>query len=226
MLTDLWDASEWYNALLEGNSESFDQIKNGYKIHESLFALRLMEVTQCYVLLLSILRNVQKLETDPTRIFQLIEKFTFQYSVVCNLPGNRVEKIYTRYALEIDNACQTAGSKGHSGKIQSIFSKLEKELTDARPSFAVFQDSFAGFVYKNSEKSRRLTKYILAQLDSTLRVTKENRIDFNNVNVEHILPQTPDSAWRLTKKEIKPYVNKLGNLTLLDKRIQERALGG
>ncbi len=34
-----------------------------------------------------------------------------------------------------------------------------------------------------------------------------------------MLPQTPDKAWGLLKRDIKDYVNKLGNLTLIDKRI-------
>jgi hypothetical protein len=144
LLQDLWDASEVYNTLLDGDPNAFEGFKNGSKIYESLFALRLMEVTQCFVLLLSILRNYKNLETDPTRIFQLIEKFSFQYNVVCNLPANRVEKIYTKYALEVEKACQGNIGKGRSGKIQSIFAQLEKELKDIRPSYAVFEDSFLG----------------------------------------------------------------------------------
>lgn len=222
LLKDLCENSELYKMLLEGNEDEFQEYKNGSKIFESLFALRLMEVSQCYVLLLSILRNYEKLETDPTRIFQLIEKFTFQYSVVCSLPGNRPEKIYTKYALQIEEACRGYRGKGHSGKIQSIFANLEKELQEERPSPALFMESFADVSYKNSEKSRKLIKYILGKIDSYYRPTKEMKIDFNNVNVEHILPQKPDKSWGLSKEQIKPYVNNLGNLTLVDKRINSK----
>ena len=222
LLNDLWEGSEIYNILLEGNEESFQNYKHGPKIYESLFSLRLMEVSQCYVLLLSILRNYGKLDTDPSRIFDIIEKFTFQYSVVSNLPGNRPEKIYTKYAIQIEEACQNHSAKNHSGKILSIFSNIERELREEAPSYAVFEDSFANISYRTSEKSRKLIKYILAKIDSYYRKTKENRIDFNNVNIEHILPQNPDKAWGLTKTQIRPFVNKLGNLTLVDKRINSR----
>ncbi len=39
------------------------------------------------------------------------------------------------------------------------------------------------------------------------------------MNLEHLLPQTPHKDWNLKKSQIKDYVNKLGNLTLLSKRI-------
>lgn len=222
LLNDLWKNSELFNLLLDGNEDSFQAYKNGKKIYNSVFALRLMEVSQCFVLLLSILRNIYKLETDPTRIFQLIEKFTFQYSAVCSLPGNRPEKIYTKYALQIEEACKGQPSKNHSGKIQAIFASLEKDLKEEYPKYQLFEESFSDVSYKNSEKNRKLIKYILSNIDSHYRTTNELIIDFSNVNVEHILPQNPDASWQLSKKQIKPYVNKLGNLTLVDKRINSR----
>jgi uncharacterized protein with ParB-like and HNH nuclease domain len=222
LLSDLWESSEIYNALLEGNEEEFQKYRHGSKIFDSLFSLRLMEVSQCYVLLLSLLRNYDKLETDPVRIFQLIEKFTFQYSVVCSLPGNRPEKIYAKYAGQIEDVCKSPSDKGRSGKIQSIFSSLERELQAEKPSYNVFKESFADVSYRNSEKSRKLIKYILGKTDSYYRLTYESRIDFNNVNIEHILPQNPDKTWGLTKGQIKRYVNKIGNLTLVDKRINSK----
>jgi hypothetical protein len=51
----------------------------------------------------------------------------------------------------------------------------------------------------------------------------EYLINFNTVNIEHLLPQTPDNEWKLSKKEIKDYVNKLGNLTLLSHIINSKA---
>jgi Protein of unknown function (DUF1524) len=52
------------------------------------------------------------------------------------------------------------------------------------------------------------------------------KLDFNRVNIEHILSQKPSKELKLTKKEIKPYVNKIGNLTLLSKVINSRVKNG
>ncbi|NPA71213.1 MAG: HNH endonuclease, partial [Gammaproteobacteria bacterium] len=98
---------------------------------------------------------------------------------------------------------------------------LENTLRDELPPWELFLDSFMELSYKNSEKSRRLLKYILSKIDQYYRDTDEEIIDFSNVNIEHILPRNPKS-WGLTKSQIKTYVNKLGNLTLLSTKINSK----
>ena len=219
LLNDLWDASTWFNKILEGSEENFNNIKNGNKIYKSIFAIRLMGVSQCYVLLLTILKNLNELKTDPTKFIQFIEKFTFQYSVVSKLPGNQVEKLYSKYAIEIETAVKQTSEKKRSGKIQSIFATLKNELLEIKPSKTIFSEKFNEISYKNSTKSRMLIKYILNEIDSELRETKEEKIDFTNVNIEHILPTSPHKDWGLDKKDIKDYGNRIGNLTLLSKTL-------
>ena len=217
LLHELWNASEWYNKLIEGTKDDWTEIKNGHKIYKSVTALKKMGVSQCYVLLLSILRNYDKLSTDPARIFRLIERFTFNYSAICKLPANKVERLYSNYATQIEKTIGDFPSKRIPGRIQSLFSQLEKDLQDERPLFEFFRERFREVGYGTSQKSRELVKYILNEINC-LDQTGEQTIDFDNVNIEHILPQSPDKKWQLTKKDIKGYVNKLGNLTLVSKR--------
>lgn len=224
LLQDLWDDSRKYNLLLEGEESGFRELKgHGAKIYESVFAIRLMNVSQCYVLLLSILRNYERLGFDPYRLFQFIEKFTFQYSVVCKLPGNRVEKIYSKYALDIHEAAIRGPNEKTTRKLQSLFSGLQNELKDIAPSENLFMEGFPDLAYRNSDERRRLIKYILSRFNGHFQKTDEYIINYNSVNIEHILPQNPDKDWKLTKKEIKDYVNKLGNLTLLSKVLNSKA---
>jgi hypothetical protein len=135
------------------------------------------------------------------------------------LPTNRIEKIYSKFALKIQETIDNEPEKKILGR---IFAELEKELKAEAPSAQLFKERFGEVCYKNSENSRRLIKYILSEIDSRLRATDENRIDFNTVNIEHVLPQNPHKDWRLTKNEVKGYVNKIGNLTLLSKRINSK----
>ncbi len=221
LLQDLWDDSTWYNKLLEGDQKDFENIKHGARIFRSIFAIRLMGVSQCYVLFLALLRNINNLGTDPTRIFEIVEKFTFQYSVVSKLPGNKVERLYAKAALEIESAVQIGNEKRRRAEIQRILAWLERTLKDELPPWELFFESFMELTYKNSEKSRQLIKYILAGVDRYYRQTDEEIIDFSNVNIEHILPRNP-KYWGLTKDETKSYVNKLGNLTLLSIQINSR----
>lgn len=227
LLQDLWDDSNRFHQLLEGDHADFRELKgHGIKIYEAVFSIRLMKVSQCYVLLLSILRNYNRLGFDPYRIIQLIEKFTFQYSVVCKLPGNRVEKIYSKYALEIEDAAKDGPNEKATRKLQSIFSRLEKELKGEAPSETVFMEHFSGLELKYSDESRRLIKYILGRINEYYQKTDEYLINFNTVNIEHLLPQNPDKEWKLNKKDIKGYVNKIGNLTLLSHILNSKAQNG
>ncbi|HKM80469.1 MAG TPA: DUF262 domain-containing HNH endonuclease family protein [Candidatus Acidoferrum sp.] len=222
LLEDLAENSKLYSRMLAGTEQDFQELKHGSKIYDSLFALRLMGVTQCYVLLLSILRNFEHLGTDPTRIIQFIEKFSFKYSVICKQPTNRVEKVFSSTAIKIDKAVSEGPSKHLSGEIQAIFAELEKNLRELIPSEQVFLESFEDLAYRNTDESRRLIKYVLGKMNAHFSKTDEHKIDFNVVNIEHILPQKPHKDWKLKRSEIKSYVNMLGNLTLVSRRINSK----
>ncbi|MCE9645286.1 MAG: DUF262 domain-containing HNH endonuclease family protein [Chloroflexi bacterium] len=224
LLQALWDDSRNYNMLLEGEESNFRELKgHGYKIYESVFAIRLMNVSQCYILLLAVLRNYDRLGFDPYKFFQFIEKFTFQYSVVSKLPGNRLEKLYSNCALEIEKTAKNGPNEKTTKKIQSIFSNLQNELKEIAPSENIFLEYFSEISYKNSTERRQLIKYILGKINAHYQKTDEYLINFRTVNIEHILPQSPAKGWDLSKKDIKDYVNKLGNLTLLSQVLNSKA---
>ena len=71
---------------------------------------------------------------------------------------------------------------------------------------------------------RRFARYILRKIDYLLQgpLHQEKRTDFNQMSVEHILPQTPkdDSQWvkDFTLEEREEWTHKLGNLVLISRR--------
>lgn len=222
-LWDLQTDAEWFKRLIVGEESDFQDLKHSTRIFNAVKSLRFMDVSQCYVLLLSILRNYERISFDPVGIFELIEKFTFQYSVICKQPTNRVEKIYSKYAIEIEHIVTKESPKKIHPQIQRVFSNFEKELVELMPSFNLFRESFFEFSYKDNEISRNLVKYILSKFNDFYSHTDEVKIDFNAVNIEHILPRSPEAGWNLKKRQIKSYVNKLGNLTLIGKRLNSKA---
>lgn len=218
-LSDLSSSSGDYRKLLRPQPEDFAELKHSDRIVGALEALREMRVSQCYVLFMSILRNYSRLGSDPVRVFEFIERFTFQYSVVCKLPGNRIERVFSKHALKLERAVASGQSKKVTKEVDRIFNSLMQELREVAPSKQTFMEAFEDVSYKNSTEARRLVGYILAKYDSHFSTTKEYRIDFGSVNIEHLLPTKPDKSWGLTQREIRPYVNKLGNLTLLDLKV-------
>lgn len=224
-LDELWQSSDIYNLLIEAPEEEW--INTNYlhpeRLYKSIKALRLMGISQCYVLLLCILRNYKKLDLDPVKIFETIEKFSFIYSAICKLPSNKVEKLYNNFAQQLEKIVNLEdGNKKINVKVQQLFAKLINDLRSERPPFDFFVKAFMEVKYKGSDSSRLLLKYILSEINNVDEKTKEHKIDFSNVNIEHVIPQTPDSSWELTKDDIKDYVNQLGNLTLVDKVINSK----
>ncbi|KXK12592.1 MAG: hypothetical protein UZ14_CFX002002292 [Chloroflexi bacterium OLB14] len=73
-LDELHESSIWFVKLMNPQESDFVGFKNKNEIYKSIFALSLMNVSQCYVLLLSILRNYNEIKTNPERLISLIEK--------------------------------------------------------------------------------------------------------------------------------------------------------
>jgi hypothetical protein len=67
-------------------------------------------------------------------------------------------------------------------------------------------------------KNYPLVIYIFSNIERALGKVEEKTINFTKVNIEHVLPQDP-TLWKLKKEQFNDYVNKLGNLTLIAKKI-------
>jgi len=243
-ITMLEDSSVRFNMIMQGSIQDFDNaIKSDYninKIHESVQNLRFMGVSQSHVLLLSLLRNIDRIGRDPTNIFVLLEKFCFQYFFVCNQPGNNVEKLFSKYAILIQIAVDgeqievddltIANDSNLSKKIDTIFNSLKNKLVELRKTNVegIFEENFLNIELRASEKSRKMIKYILNNINlyykapENIRSSKkklnkfkfEEVTNFENIELEHILPRSP-KLWGLSKEDVKSYVNKLGNFTII-----------
>jgi len=223
LLTDLWSDSNLYNKLIVGELNDFTEYKRSDRLYDSLLAFKIMGVSQIYILLLSIFRNYKELKTDPTNLIEFLENFTFQYSVVCKQPTNYLERIYTNYALKIQEAVTKFSEKEIPAEIQRLFSNLKKDLLSHLPNYVFFEDRFMEISYRNSEPMRMLIKYIFSKFEKFYAgPDRELRIDYSSINIEHLLPQHPSPEWGLNESEIKEYVNLLGNLIIISKRINGR----
>ena len=217
-LNDISNASEYYYKIASDSvgvndwMDDFEDKKIVQKIVETLSGLRVMGITQCYSLLFCLLLNKDRIGFDFSNIFKTIERYHFAYSAVCKLSGNVVERLYFNTSKEIQEALKISDSKKRIQNIQRILSDFKNELD--YPSKEFFTEKFMDVEYKNYP----LVIYMLSNIEKAKSSTDEHVVNLTKVNIEHILPQDP-KEWSLTKKEIKDYVNKLGNLTLISKRI-------
>lgn len=221
-LLDILKASEYYYKIASEKvsvndwSEEFNDPSRARKLVESLVGMRTIGITQCYPLLLCLLLNRDKINFDFSYIFRDIENYHFAYSAICKLSGNVVEKVYYRTSKCLQEVFEITDEKRRNKKIQSILAGFKDELLKEHyPKKNIFVEKFMDVEYRNYP----LVIYILSRIQDALE-TGETQI-FTRTNIEHILPQDP-AQWGLTKKEIKDYVNKLGNLTLIAEKINRR----
>lgn len=217
-LEDLAEASDWFYLLTKGTAEDWLAKKYGKKIYESLRGVRAMRVTQCYVIFLSILMNIKKINLDVSSYFKSVENFTFNYSSVAKLQANKVEKIYSKYAIELYENIKVSMGKNVDKNVSRTLNLVIDKLRELRPNRAIFEERFNEITYKNSEANRIFIKYILARNEKFCG-SGENILDFDVVNIEHILPQKPNAKWKITKDDFRDCVHMLGNLALIHKKI-------
>lgn len=173
-----------------------------------------MGITQCYPLFFCLLLNKNKINFDFSNVFKNIEKYHFAYSSVCKLSGNVVEKIYSRTANDIQRLLKIPDGNKRNKNIQTVLNNFINELKEKYPPREFFLKKFEEIDYKNY----LLVIYILSNIARSKEKFEEKIYTFGKSNIEHILPQEP-KEWGLTKEEVKNYVNKLGNLTLISKEI-------
>lgn len=218
-LSDISRASEYYYKIASDKAnvndwlEDFTDKKIAQRIVETLNGLRIMGITQCYSLLFCLLMNKNKIGFNFSEVFKDIEKHHFGYSAICKLPGNVIEKIYFNTSNKIQEALKIADQEKRIKSIQRELSSFKEELKRKYPSKDFFIEKFMDIEYKDYP----LVIYILSNIEK-LKGQRAEEPNFTKTNIEHILPQDP-SEWSLTKKEIKEYVNRLGNLTLISKKI-------
>ena len=228
-LVELFESSELYLDILKGNKSDFIDLKvNGKnissKVYSIILASRYMGISQDNVFYLSLLRNIHqnKLIVSPANFFLFLENFLFKYFAVSTLPANKVEKLFSKYAIELDALCNSSKEDKHLKKeTNSMFDHFRNDLKDLIPVKEYFNEKFDEIKYSNTDKARRIITYVLSKYENYLNDVIEKNIDYDNVNIEHILPQKPES-WGLSRSEIKGYIHKIGNLTLISKKLNSQ----
>ncbi len=213
-LQELLDNAKIYSDLRNPFDADFQNIENSEKIRNALIGIREMNITQCYVLLLSIYRNRDKINTNWIKVFELIEKFNFIYHAISKLPANKVEKLYQELAFKVEDLVNNNNNLDSTRVIlETEFNNLTNKLKSLLPPKEVFVIGFSDLTYKK----KALCRYALSKIEESFG-TREYVLNHPTITIEHILPQKPGRDWNLTPSQIKNYVHNIGNLTLLGKK--------
>lgn len=223
LLDDLHRDADVFNDLYVCNEADWMARSIHPEAYRSLLSIKRMNFTISYIFLVRLFSNLPRLGMNPRSIVRTIERFTFLYSAVSRQPINKCEKVYGEHARQLHEAVTVEDKTERRLAVEKVFASLKQALIDLVPAREVFKDAFMGIAYKNNQSARQFVGYILDAINASMTPTNELVIDPHNVNTEHVLPQNPAEGWGLSKRNVAPYVNLLGNLTLVDKRINSMA---
>lgn len=227
LLDNLVSDSRRLKNLINAEEEDFLQYNSPRRVSQSLFGMSQMGVSQVYVILLSINRNVglkKKWQSD----FAFLENFCFNYHTISKLQAVRVERKYSHYARKIENLNhQEISPKGRTQELDKILREMQIELSTLKDEFVIKENFIIRFCaelqYSTSKKKKDLLRYVLVKINDYFNEgTGELMINSRMTNLEHILPQKPEQ-WGFESGEIEEYVNNIGNITILSKKLNSIA---
>lgn len=208
-LSKLREAAEVYGSFEKPDSSVWDLYDQNLK--NDIARLSLFKVSQCYSVLLAAKESLPD-DLFP-KVLRMIVVISLRYNIVCGFSAVRLESTYS------DAARYIRSQKPKS--IKAIFEQLAKVY----PSDAEFIKYFEVKSVSGSNAAK-LAHYILSEINNHYTGSKELVANPNGIelNLEHILPQTPSEEWlvEFPKKDKTQYVYRLGNMTLLDSSVNRK----
>lgn len=200
LIRNLNTSADIYAALQNPDDDLW---KGKQEISGILRELKLFQVKQPFSLLLSAYGLLT--EQDFKRVLKACSIISFRYNIIGGLNPNEQENVYNAAALSIRKIKQF-----NLGDLRSIYPEDEN-----------FKTEFSNKVFKNTSRNHKIVKYIYAKIE---RYKYHADIDQDSelYTIEHILPESPGSAWNYIGDDVIERCGyRLGNMTLLEKNLNK-----
>ncbi len=197
---ELAEAAQQYAAILNSDHETWKEL--GTEARQYVATLLKLRLEQYRPLLLACLSHFRL--KDLKGILRLLVSWNARFLVVGGLGGGTMERYYATSATQV-----------RSGEIKTA-RKLATSMAEVVPGDAAFQSAFA----QARVSQHFLARYYLLALEGALRGEERPELVPNaneeQVNLEHILPQSPGDNWPgISDEDVKAHYKRVGNLTLM-----------
>ena len=197
LLDELISFSDIYMALTDEN----DEMWMDSEVKEDIALLNLFRLKQPFSLLMAAKKHLN--DADFKRVLKTVITMCFRYNVICDRNPNDQETPFNQLAQSISNEKQIK---------LSLLSSIMVDDTE-------FKSSFKEKVFPYNSRNAKVIKYILGKIEHFKGATRVVPYDDESVSVEHIYPQNPNDEWELDESKMQRYVSRLGNICLLEKRL-------
>ncbi|WP_296902771.1 DUF262 domain-containing protein, partial [uncultured Megasphaera sp.] len=188
------------------NPESCEGYEDSTIIHH-LRNLKTLKATSYIPILISLeMKGRMFTDSDKATVLQAIEVYVFRNATISGKTANTTEKFFSTIAKQIYDEKLTTAS--------DIAAKIKSEMISDED----FYNNFRTF----KTKTQQYVRYILLTIHETHDKNHEINRNFNNVNIEHIMPKTLTPAWKTDKAIHEKYLWRLGNMALLDETLNKK----
>ncbi len=214
LLSNLEKNSETYLAILNPHHTFWDNFPNECRVYMGeLLELRLTQNRPLLIALFDIWKNEKE---EVKKALKIIVSWSVRNLIIGAIGSGTLEKKFSEIAKLISN-----------GEITTVRELLD-HTKDVIPTDEQFQKSFE----IASVSKSYLARYYLRKLEQAYRSTSELKPieDPEKLNLEHVLPVHPSNLqrdWPYFNEDLhKTYYRRIGNLTLLDKKMNSMIKNG
>ncbi|MEA5139935.1 DUF262 domain-containing protein [Arcicella rigui] len=201
LVRNLRDTADIYIAIQNPDDVTWN---TNIEIRESLRELKLFQIRQTNSLLMAGYKN---LDTSAfKKLVRTCSIISFRYNIIGGLNPNAQEEVYNSIALKIN-----ANKQFSVQDFQPIY------ISDIN-----FENDFSTKEFKNTSRNHKIIKYILSKIEA-YKYQNEISPESDLYTIEHILPESADESWGMSQESINRSVYRIGNLTLLEKKLNKGA---
>jgi uncharacterized protein with ParB-like and HNH nuclease domain len=205
MLKELATIANYYEVFIKYTS-SYSK-----EINDMMMKFREIEQSTLHPFLIYIFKDFDKNIIDEDIVIKVL-KYFLNYHIkrmICNSASASLRGLYINLYNRIFKV-----KKNKTRYYDSIATYMEQLQTkDAVPADITFKNSLESI---DLYKQRTLAKFLLGELENN---NSKEKIDLENISIEHILPQTLDNSWVVMLGDDyenihEKYLHTLGNLSL------------
>lgn len=174
-----------YIKIISPDRAHYKNKKEYYSLVQSLNILsNYFEIVQVRIAILALFDAKEKgliSCSDLTKIVQYFEHFHFAYNALLKSPTNKLESIYSKFAIELRKATDKTAAK-------SAISSVKQELNSIFPDYTRFEEAFISLTYEKPDGPFNMTtKYIINKINCYYDGSK---LFDDDLSIEHILPES------------------------------------
>jgi len=198
----LEDGARVYQAIINTDHPLWTEY--GVTARQHMGTLNTLGITRIRPLVMAVLDCLQVAQTRNS--LRLFVSWAVRFMISGGLGTGTLEEYYCERAREVRN-----------GTIKSA-ARLRDAMAKLVPNDEKFRAAFAAA----SLSKAPLARYVLRTLERARSGEEQPELLVNEneheVNLEHVLPDTPSAAWNVTAEVADAYLNRIGNLCLMKQR--------